>query len=87
MEVNDYQDFLKEREVLGQKEKEAKSFDIFDAVGGQSVVGKIKECGHSQNFFKCRKLIALNDLILRYLPPKSLNSKELGSSSKKNLTD
>lgn len=34
MEVNDYQDFLKEREVLGQKEKEAKSFDIFGAAGG-----------------------------------------------------
>ena len=76
--VNDYQGFLR-REVLGQKEKGAKSFDIFSAVGGQSVVEEIKECEHFQNYFQGRKLIALNDLILMYLPPDIRNSKEFGS--------
>lgn len=78
IEVNDIKIFLR-RELLGQKGRNAKSFDIFSAIEGQSILDKIKECRRFQNYFECRKLIALNYLILMYLPPNILNSKALWS--------
>lgn len=54
IELIDTRVFVRE-ELLGQKEKKVKSFDKFNAIEGQSVPEKIKECRHLQNNFECRK--------------------------------
>ena len=56
--------FFLRRKFLSQKEKKVESFDIFSAVEGQWVLGKMKECRHFQNNFECGELIALYYLIL-----------------------
>lgn len=67
--------FLKERPPGQKEEKKNKFFDILSAIEGPSVLNKIKECRHFQNYFECMKLIALNYIM--YLPPNIINSKGL----------
>ena len=63
IKVNDTKIFLR-RKFLSQMEKKVESFDTFNAVEGQWVLDKMKECRHFQNNFECGKLIALYYFIL-----------------------
>lgn len=56
-------------------ESKVKLFDIFSAIECSSVLDKIKEHGHFQNYFKYLKLIVSNYMVC--LLPNILNSKGL----------